>query len=149
MDSRKVHCVGDCDFSRYYLAQAGNGFSDINVFRGTPYQRGYGIGSVFKRFGIPLAKFLGRHLLNTGLSVGAEIAATNSINKDNIRNRLRQGIKSAAKEGLNHLSNFIDQQGEGRKRVYKKRRQPRKVTRKVTKRRATKIVKRRKRDIFS
>lgn len=145
MNSRKVHCIGDCDFSRYYSNQAGNGFSDINVFRGTPYQRGYGIGSVFKRFGIPLAKFLGRHLLNTGLSVGSEIASSNSFNKDNIRKRVRQSVKSAAKDGLSHLSNYIDQQGDGRRRVYKRR-----TTRKtLTKRKPKKTVKRRKRDIFS
>ena len=145
MDSRKIHCIGDCDFARYYSVQAGNGFSDINVFRGTPYQRGYGIGSVFKRFGIPLVKFLGRHLLNTGLNVGGEIAATRSFNRDNIRKRLRENVKHAAKDGLSELSNYIDQQGDGRKRVYKKR----VVKKRTSKRKPKKSVKRRKRDIFS
>ena len=146
MDSRKVHCIGDCDFSRYYAYQAGNGFADINVFRGTPYQRGYGIGSVFKRFGIPLAKFIGRHLLNTGLNVCSEIAASNRFNKEDISKRLRQSLKIAAKDGLSQLSEFVDQQGDGRKRTYKKRRV---ALKKRKPRKPKKLVKRRKRDIFS
>ena len=139
--------MNDCDYSRYYTNQAGYGFSDISVFRGAPYQRGYGLGSLFKRFGIPLSKFLGRHLLNTGLSVGGEIAA-GGFNKDNIRKRIRQSVKSAAKDGLSEISNFIDQQGEGRKRVYKKRKTS--IKRKSSgKKKPKKSVKRRKRDIFS
>ena len=60
-------------------------------------------------------------LLNTGLNVGGEIASTRSFNRENIRKRLRESVKHAAKDGLSNLSNYIDQQEDGRKRVYKKR----------------------------
>ena len=37
--NRKKVCPGDCNFSSYYSKQAGGALSDINVFRGLPYQR--------------------------------------------------------------------------------------------------------------
>ena len=119
--SRKQYCVGDCDFKNYYSSQAGQGFSDITIFRGNPYQRGYGIGSVFRRFGIPLARFLGKHLLNTGLAIGTDIAMNNSIDRQSVKRKLTDGVKSAAKDGLSLLNKKIDQIGNGRK-VYKKKR---------------------------
>ena len=88
MSSRKKHCIGECDYNSYYLKQAGNGFSDITVFRGNPYQRGYGIGSLFKRFGLPLAKFFGKHLLQTGIKLGSDIL-DNKVNKGNKKSKLK------------------------------------------------------------
>ena len=128
---RKKYCLGDCDFKSYYLSQAGKGYDDIAVFRGYPYQRGYGIGSLFRRFGIPLAKFIGRHLLNTGVSIGSDILLNKSLDKDVIKTKLKQGAKEATKDALTKALNKIDQKGSGRKRkrskkVYK----PKKKTRK-------------------
>ena len=129
---RRTYCPNDCDFQRYYQSQAGSGLSNIRIYKGFPYQRGYGIGTVMKRFGIPLLEFLGKHLLSTGMSIGSDILAKKNI-RDSVRQRLKDGSKSAVKDGLSKLSTLVDQAGSGRK-VYKRR--------KITK---TKI---KKRDIF-
>ena len=119
--SRKKYCIGECDFSRYYTQQAGRGYSDITIYRGHPYQRGYGFASVFKRFGIPLVKFLGNHLLNAGLAIGSDIVQNKPINASTLKRKFSETAKAAAKDGLARISDKIDQIGNGRK-VYKKRR---------------------------
>jgi len=133
---RRIYCPNDCDFRRYYLDQAGSGLSDIRIFKGFPYQRGYGIGSTIRRFGVPLLQFLGRHLLSTGMSIGSDILAQKNI-KESLKQRVKEGSKSAAKEGLSRLSSLVDQAGSGR-RVYKRKT----VEKKLIKKKA------RKRDIF-
>lgn len=115
---RKRHCIGDCDYATYYAAQVGRGFDDIKVFSGRPYQRGHGIGSLVRRFGIPLAKFLGKHVLNTGLAIGADIAA-NDFNKETVKNKLREGAKFAISDGLDTIKKKLYQSGAGRKRKAK------------------------------
>lgn len=131
MSLRKKHCVGDCDFVSYYAQQAGGGFDEISVYRGRPYQRGHGIGSLFKRFGIPLAKFLGRHLFKAGVEIGADALANESFDKNRIRETLKRNSKEALKEGLNKLSQKLDQSGSGRRKrkVYKKAKKKKKVKR--------------------
>lgn len=116
---KKKHCLGDCNFRSYYQNQAGQGYSDINVFRGSPYQRGYGIGSLFKRFGIPIVKFLGKHLLRTGMQVGSDVL-TDNLNKQTLKKRLKEGATSLAKESISKAGDFVEQHGSGR-RLYKKR----------------------------
>lgn len=37
------------DFNKYYQDQI-NGANDFSVFRGAPYQHGYGLGNAFRRF---------------------------------------------------------------------------------------------------
>lgn len=113
---KRAYCSKDCDYQRYYLNQAGGGFSDIKIFRGSPYQRGYGIGTIARRFGIPLLRFLGKHLLSTGMSIGSELLADR---RPNVKKELIKGTKNAAKDGLNKLSSMVDQVGTGRK-LYKK-----------------------------
>lgn len=117
---RKVYCACDSDFRNYYHSQTGNGLSDISVFHGSPYQRGYGFGSLFKRFGIPVLKFLGKHVLKTGVDIGQDVLNKKNI-KDAFKERAKVGIKEVAGDSLNKLSNYFEQQGKGLKRKqYKK-----------------------------
>ena len=134
MNFRKPHCIGDCDFSRYYLSQAGKGFEDINVFKGRPYQRGHGIGSLFRRFGLSLVKLIGKHLLRTGMNVGSDVLS-NNMSKENLKRRLKEGAKIMANEGLAKASDMLNQSGSGRKRKT--------IAKKYKK------VKRKKKDVFS
>lgn len=107
---RKVYCSCDSDFQR------GGGYSDITIYKGQPYQRGYGIGSFFRRFGIPVLKAIGKQLLQTGMSVGSDILSDRNF-KESIRSRGKEG----AKEGLKRLSSLIEQEGSGiRKRKLKR-----------------------------
>ena len=66
---RKPHCIGDCDFKSYYVNQAGSGFNNVSLYRGTPFQRGYGFSSFISKYEIPVVKFLGRHLFNVGKEI--------------------------------------------------------------------------------
>lgn len=130
--NRKVYCSCDSDFSHHYQQQAG-GLSDITVFRGQPYQRGYGFGSVFRRFGIPILKFLGKQLVKTGINIGNDYLQGNNL-RASFKTHGKQGIRSSAKEGLKKLNELLDQSGTGiRKRSVKQK----------------KTLKRLKRDIFS
>ena len=108
---RKRYCPGECSYSSYYLQQAGKGFSDINVYRGVPYQRGLGFGSFFKKIAIPKAKYLGKHLLRTGVTVGADILA-NQKPKEAVKRRFKETVQDIAEEGLEKLK----QSGSGYKR---------------------------------
>lgn len=128
---KRTYCPNDCDYLKYYSNQAGSGLSDIRIFRGFPYQRGNGIGSIVRRFGVPLLQFLGKHLLSTGMSIGSDILASK---KPDIKQHIKVGAKSAAKEGLNKLSNLVDQVGSGRKKASNKKTQRKKVYKKVSKR---------------
>uniref|UniRef100_A0A158P4R4 Uncharacterized protein n=1 Tax=Tetranychus urticae TaxID=32264 RepID=A0A158P4R4_TETUR len=160
--NRKVYCGCDSDFTSHYRTQAGQGFEDINVFRGQPYQRGYGIGSFFKRYGIPVLKFFGKELLKTGMNVGQDVLDNKNI-KQSLVDRGKEGIRTAAKRGLMEISQEFDQSGSGlhfhkkirqtrRKRKPSKKKVVRKVIRKKTKKRKTRKRKtskrKKKQDIF-
>ena len=132
--NRKIYCACDSDFTNHFQQQAGSGLSDLNVYRGHPYQRGFGIGSTILKFGLPVLKFLGKQFIKTGVNVGSDFLSGNSF-KNSIKSRGKEGIRNVAKQGLNKLHDLIDQSGSGiRKR--KKRSKP-------------KQLKRIKRDIFS
>uniref|UniRef100_A0A158P4F8 Uncharacterized protein n=1 Tax=Tetranychus urticae TaxID=32264 RepID=A0A158P4F8_TETUR len=45
MNLKRKFCPNDCDLRSYYINQAGRGLSDIKIFRGNPYQTGYGFGT--------------------------------------------------------------------------------------------------------
>ena len=145
MNYKKRYCVGDCNFNGYFANQAGSGLADITVFRGSPYQRGRGFGTVFTKFGIPLLKYLGRHLLSTGVAVGSDMLAKRPI-EEALRSRISESVKTVGNEGANKLAKLIAQKGSGR--LYKRRRSLKKKHRKSKK--VVKRVKRRKiRDIFA
>lgn len=145
---RKRYCVGDCNFNGYYQNQAGFGLADITVFRGTPYQRGRGFGTVFTKFGVPLLKYLGKKFLSTGVAVGSDMLAKRPI-KEALRSRISESVKTAGHEGVDKLANLIAQTGSGR--LYKRKRISKKKLRKP--KRAVKRVKpvkrRHRRDIFA
>lgn len=118
--NRKIYCPCDSDFSQHYRSQAGNGFSDITLYRGQPYQRGYGFGSVFRRFGVPILQFLGKQFVKTGIDVGNDYLSGANL-RSSFKARGRQGLKNAAKEGLSKLDSLVDQVGTGiRKRKRRK-----------------------------
>ena len=89
------------DYNSYYNLQAkGN----IPVFSGRPYMRGYGFGSVFKKFfrwvvpvlkehALPIAKNIGKEALRTAANITTETLDGKSFQdsaKSNIKNSLRK-----------------------------------------------------------
>lgn len=134
---RKVYCACDSDFTSHFKQQAGKGFDDITIYRGQPYQRGYGFGSIFRRIGIPILKFFGKELLKTGINVGKDVLDDKKF-KEALKTRGKEGIRSAAKRGLSEIESAFDQQGSGfkskKKKITRKRKQKKKKQKVVKKR---------------
>lgn len=110
--SRKVHCSCESDLQRFFSSQVGSGFSDISVFKGSPYQRGYGIGTLIGRFGIPILKFLGKQFLRTGVNVGADMLAKKRF-KDALKARAKEGMINATSESIAKVNKILEQKGSG------------------------------------
>ena len=92
------------ELENYYAGQVGG----LPVFSGAPYQRGHGLGSLFRglaKMAIPLlkkgAKRLGKEALSTGLAIGSDVMqgknvkqAAKTRGREATRRVLRgQGIK--------------------------------------------------------
>lgn len=117
---RKTYSPGHSNFTSHYINQAGNGFSDIEVYRGAPYQRGYGFGSTIARFAIPIVKFLGKKLLKAGVDIGSDLLLKRGF-KESVKQRGKETLKGIAKDSLEKASAYLEQTGSGikRKRLYK------------------------------
>ena len=95
---RKRHCIGECDYASFFK-QSGSGLENIRIY-GYPYQRGQGIASFFKRYGIPLARWLGKQVLNTGVTIGSDYLLNKTMDRQMLARHMRQAVKKAAQEGL-------------------------------------------------
>lgn len=104
------------DFNKYYLDQI-EGTNSFSVFRGSPYQRGYGLGSAFRRFiswAIPLLK---EYALPIIKNVGKDIVHNAAhVAKEAIDGR---DIKESAKEKFKSSIEKLHQFGRGKKRKKK------------------------------
>lgn len=91
-----------------------------NVFSGIPYQRGAGIGSVFRsflRFLLPLGKQAGAAIARQGLESGSRIL-TDMLDGEDLKKSLhtegRKGISNLLVKAADTLKNDIPKQkGEG------------------------------------
>ena len=106
-------------FDKYYTDQAN---SNLPVFRGANYQRGYGFGNVFKnifRWIIPLVK---EHAKPIAQKVGKEALKTaTNIATDAINGKdLKSSAQSRIEETLSKIP--TGQFGNGSKKHYKKKR---------------------------
>ena len=99
------------DFKSYYINQAGNG---LPYFVGSQYQKGYGLGGVFRNIfrwimpivrdhAIPVAKSVGKELLRTATNV-----AQDTLNGEDFK----QSTKKRLRESFKNMSEKIHQ-GEG------------------------------------
>ncbi len=105
------------DFERYYSNQTRE---NIPVFRGSPYQRGAGFGSVFKRiFGwivpiikehdLPVVQSVGKEALKTAVNI-----ATDTLDGKDFKTSAKDQVKSS-------LNKFSDQFGNGKGKVARKK----------------------------
>lgn len=103
------------DYKKYYELQAKNNFV---VYRGNRHMKGYGFGSVFKRFfkwilpivkenALPVAKNIGKEAIKTAINIANETIDGKKFS---------ESAKSNMKKTLN---NFSDQYGRGKKRKIK------------------------------
>lgn len=110
---KKRFCPGDCAMKLHYIDQAGTGYSDIQIYRGVPYQKGTGLfTNLFRRYGIPLTKYLGKKLLKTGVAIGGDILSEKRP-KDSVKRRIKEVATDVIKEGLKKID---EQSGSGTQR---------------------------------
>ena len=104
------------DWDSYFLAQAeqnGNGFS------GSPWQRGYGLGSIFQsliKFLIPIGKSIGKSVGREALHAGTNFAGDlldGQKFSDALKNRGIEAGKNLVNEAKTRLA---AQTGSGKKR---------------------------------
>jgi hypothetical protein len=100
-------------YADYYSLQAGNG---IAGFQGLKYQRGHGFfGSLFRQVLKPLAKYLGRKALSTGVDIGSDILQGENF-KESAKKRLKTTGRSMVDDAIERVKTFA-QTGKGCKRV--------------------------------
>jgi hypothetical protein len=98
--------------------QTGNG--TYTIFQGMPYQRGAGIGALFKsliRFLIPIGKDLGAAIGRQGLESGTK-ALTSILEgkdiKETLRNEGKAGLKNLLERAALKMENANAQEGQGK-----------------------------------
>lgn len=126
---------------------------NLPVFRGSSFQRGYGLGSFFKslaRSAIPLlkkgAKTVGKALLNTGADIAKDIASGNNL-QESLNTRVNQTIKGlgGARKTMNQNGRGMRQHSTGRKPIKRKAPQQKVIKRGAKKAKGSRTVQ----DIFS
>lgn len=94
------------DYKSYYLNQAGQG---LPYFQGVSYQRGYGLGGIFRnifRWVMPIVK---EHALPTVKTFGKELIksvtniANDSLNGHDFKDSAKKHIVETVKNTLNNI----------------------------------------------
>lgn len=105
----------------YFLEQAQQNGHGLEGFAGVPYQRGYGIGNIFRglfRMLLPLVKSAGKTIGKEALYTGTNIASDMLSGQDietSVQNRSREAATRLVDKAQSHLK----QTGQGsRKRKH-------------------------------
>lgn len=108
-------------YYNYYLAQTGNG---LNHFSGPVFQRGNGLGSIFKslvRFITPVfrpvGKAIGREALRTGSKIASDLLAGRNL-RDTLKSNLREAGSNLLQKASQHIAE--PQSGSGLRRKRKR-----------------------------
>ena len=85
---KKLHAPNHKLYEQYYVDQAKQKGGNLPAFHGARFQRGYGLGSIFKglfRWAMPHlqqgAKVIGRKALQTGVNVAQDVLDGDNIKK--------------------------------------------------------------------
>lgn len=109
-------------FNEKYIQRGGSHFV------GYPYQRGNGLGSVFKslwRFAMPftksVGKAVGRQALKTGVGIAQDVLKGDNVGRA-VQKRAKRGGRKLARKALTVVSTKANQKGKGvrRRRVGQK-----------------------------
>lgn len=108
----------------HYASQVGHG---LPYYRGISYQKGYGLGGIFRRIfraALPYivrgTKTVGKEALVTGSRVMSDVLAGQDI-KTAAKNRTKESGKNLAKKALSKMQSMIGSGGYKRKRKTKKK----------------------------
>ena len=120
---KKIHIPNHKFYEQYYLDQAKQKGGNLPAFHGARFQRGYGLGSIFRglfHWAVPHlqegAKMLGKKALQTGVDVAQDVLAGEN---------LKTATKKRAKQALSLPSQDSPHSGAGKKGT-KRKAQPRK-----------------------
>ena len=117
---KKIHTPSHKLYEEYYLNQARQKGGNLPAFHGARFQRGYGLGSIFKslfRWVTPHlrqgAKVLGKKALQTGVNVAQDV-----LGGENFKT-------AATKRGNQAIGDLVSQkssgsQSGGSRKTYKK-----------------------------
>ena len=115
---RKIHTPNHKLYEEYYLNQAKQKGGNVPAFHGARFQRGFGLGSIFKglfRWAVPHlkqgAKMLGKKVLQTGVNVAQDVLAGEN---------LKTAVKRQGKKALGLTSQNSPQSGAGKKGTKRK-----------------------------
>ena len=112
---KKLHIPNHKLYEQYYLNQAKQKGGYLPVFHGTRFQRGYGLGSIFKglfRWAVPRlqqgAIMFGKKALQGGVNVAQDVLAGENFST------------AVAKHGKQAIGDLLPQAGAGRKAIKRK-----------------------------
>ena len=95
---KKIHPPNHKLYEQYYIDQAKQQGGSLPAFHGARFQRGYGLGSIFRglfRFAVPHlqqgTKMLGKKALQTGVDVAQDVLE-GKISAENKRSDYRPRI---------------------------------------------------------
>ncbi len=111
------NCYDDCN--KYYINQAGNG---LPYYRGIRIQKGKGFFSNIMRMAIPFFKkgliHLGKHSINTASNIIDDLESGENF-KNSIKKRGVETANNIGNEIINKVTSALNQQGRGKKRKMK------------------------------
>lgn len=95
---KQIHIPNQKLYEQYYLDQAKQRGGSLPAFHGARFQRGYGLGAIFKglfRWAVPHlkqgAKVLGKKALQAGMNVAQDVAEGENVGKA-VRKRTIQAV---------------------------------------------------------
>ena len=125
---KKLYTPNNKLYEEYYLNQAKQKGGNLPAFRGSRFQQGYGLGSIFKglfRWAMPHlqqgAKVLGTKALQTGVQVAQDV-----LDGDDVKTAVSKRTKQALGDMTSQNSS---QSGSGRKEKRNRRKTVRLQTR--------------------
>lgn len=111
-------------FEEHYAGHVGSG---LPYYSGVSYQKGYGIGGIFRRlfrsalpFLIKGAKTVGKEALLTGSRIASDVLEGDNF-KVATKKRTREASKTLTQKAVNKVQNLFGKGGYKRKRKAKKR----------------------------
>ena len=117
---KKLHAPNHKFYEQYYVDQAKQKGGNLPAFHGARFERGYGLGSIFKglfRWAMPQlrqgAKVIGKNALQTGVNVAQDV-----LDGDNIKKAVSKQAKQAL--GLPAQNSLQGQSGAGKKAIKRK-----------------------------
>lgn len=122
-----------CPYTTYYVNQAQRGSGISQYYAGSPYQKGYGIGSIFAglfRSAIPFLRpalsVVGREALHAGVNVLSNTLTHHTPLKEALRNQWQASASSLAEKAKQGVRQMVGSGAGIRKR---RRAAPRQSTR--------------------